>query len=320
MHQTREDFIMLTVTLLGTAATLPQPDRALSSAVFSVNGRHILLDCGEGTQLALHRQRISPMKIDLIALTHYHGDHMLGLPGLLQTMDTMGRTAPLIITGPEEGHAPILAAILTLADELAYPVSFRPMPPEGLPLHTLHSKWPMEAHLDAFPTVHRIASQGYRLTLGRMRRLHSEKALALEIPRPLWRHLQSGHTVTIDSRTIRPDDVCGPKRPGLRVVFTGDTAPCDAVEQASRSADLLIMDATYADDLHDDKAALYGHSTFTQTAALAARAGVKQLWLTHYSAMVTDPAEYLPAAQALCPHAECGTDGKSVMLTFRSDE
>ena len=168
--------------------------------------------------------------------------------------------------------------------------------------------------------MHRIASQGYRLTLGRMRRLHSEKALALEIPRSLWRCLQGGQPVTIASRTIRPDDVCGPERPGLRVVFTGDTAPCDAVEQAARSADLLIMDATYADDLHDDKAALYGHSTFTQTAALAARAGVKHLWLTHYSAMVTDPAEYLPAAQALCPHAECGTDGKSVMLTFRSDE
>lgn len=112
---------MLTVTLLGTAATLPQPDRALSAAVFSVNGRHILLDCGEGTQLALHRQHISPMKLTLIALTHYHGDHILGLPGLLQTLDTMGRSAPLYITGPAEGHEAILAAVLTLADVLSYP-------------------------------------------------------------------------------------------------------------------------------------------------------------------------------------------------------
>jgi len=311
---------MLTVTLLGTAATLPQPDRALSSAVFSVNGRHILLDCGEGTQLALHRQRISPMKIDLIALTHYHGDHMLGLPGLLQTMDTMGRTAPLILTGPEEGHAPILAAILTLADELAYPVEFRPLPPEGLILHTLHPKWPMEACLMAFPTVHRIPSQGYLLTLGRMRRLNTEQVLALGVPRSLWRCLQSGQSVTVDGRTICPDDVCGPERRGLRVVFTGDTAPCSTVEQAAHSADLLIMDATYADDLHDDKAALYGHSTFTQTAALAARANVKRLWLTHYSAMITAPAVYLPAAQAICPTAECGADGKCLTLTFREHD
>ena len=106
----------------------------------------------------------------------------------------------------------------------------------------------------------------------------------------------------------------------VTILKAGPSMRCDAVEQAARSADLLIMDATYADNLHDDKAALYGHSTFTQTAALAARAGVKQLWLTHYSAMVTDPAEHLPAAQAICPTAECGVDGKSVMLTFREGE
>ena len=102
---------MLTATLLGTAATLPQPDRALSCAVFSVGGRSILLDCGEGTQLALHRHHVNPMRIDVVALSHYHGDHILGLPGLLQTLGTMHRTQPLYITGPEEGHEPILAAI-----------------------------------------------------------------------------------------------------------------------------------------------------------------------------------------------------------------
>lgn len=311
---------MLTVTLLGTAATLPQPDRALSSAVFSVNGRHILLDCGEGTQLALHRQHISPMKIDLIALTHYHGDHMLGLPGLLQTMDTMNRTAPLTITGPEEGHEAILTAIFTLADELAYPVNFIPLPANGLSLHALHPKWPLEALLTAFPTVHRIASQGYRLTLGRMRRLHTETATAMGVPRSLWRKLQSGQSVTVEGRMIHPDAVCGPERRGLTAVFTGDTAPCVAVEQAAHSADLLIMDATYADDQHDGKAAQYGHSTFAQTAALAARSGVKRLWLTHYSAMITDPEESLPAAQSIFPAAECGVDGKAVTLTFRERE
>lgn len=311
---------MLTVTLLGTAATLPQPDRALSSAVFSVNGRHILLDCGEGTQLALHRQHVSPMKITLIALTHYHGDHILGLPGLLQTMDTMNRSAPLYITGPAEGHEAILAAIFTLTDELSYPVKFLPMPEDGLPLHDLDPKWPLEAMLTVIPTVHRIASQGYRLSLGRMRRLFTEKAAAMGVPKSLWRKLQSGQRVTVNGRTIHPSSVCGPERKGLTAVFTGDTAPCEAVEQAAKSADLLIMDATYADDKHDDKAALYGHSTFAQTAALAARAGVKRLWLTHYSAMITDPVEQLPAAQAIFPAAECGTDGKTITLTFREGE
>lgn len=311
---------MLTVTLLGTAATLPQPDRALSSAVFSVGGRSILLDCGEGTQLALHRHHVNPMKLTLVALTHYHGDHILGLPGLLQTLGTMNRTRPLYITGPEEGHAPIMAAILTLADELPFPVEFLPMPQEGVFLHDLDPKWPMEATLTAFPTRHRIASQGYALYLTRVRRLYTDKAQAMGIPRHLWRTLQAGQSIFLGSRTIRPESVCGPERPGLKAVFTGDTAPCDAVEAASRHADLLIMDATYPNDSHDGKAALYGHSTFTQSAALASRAGVKRLWLTHYSAMITDPAEHLAAAQAHFPAAECGSDGKSLLLTFREDK
>ena len=310
---------MLTVTLPGTAATLPQPDRALSCAVFSVGGRHILLDCGEGTQLALHRQRISPMKIDLIALTHYHGDHLLGLPGLLQTIDTMGRTAPLYLTGPEEGHGAVLAAVMTLAGELTYPVEFFPMPQETLSLRTLCLKWPPEARLSAFPTAHRVPSQGYKLTLGRTRCLRTDAAAALGVPKALWRQLQSGQCVTVEGRVIRPESVCGPERPGLCAVFTGDTAPCEAVALAAQSADLLIMDATYPDDRYADKAALYGHATFPQAAALAARAGVRRLWLTHYSAMILSPEEALPAAQAIFPAAECGTDGKRLLLTFRGN-
>ena len=311
---------MLTTTLLGTAATLPQPDRALSSAVFSLAGRSILLDCGEGTQLALHRHHVNPMRIDLVALTHYHGDHILGLPGLLQTLGTMDRTQPLYITGPEESHEAILAAILTLADELPYPVEYLSMPVEGLPLHHLNPKWPPEATLTAFPTVHRIPSQGYKLTLGRTRRLHTEVATALNVPKRLWRKLQSGQPVTVNGRLITPFDMCGPERPGLTAVFTGDTAACESVESAAQHADLLIMDATYAKDQYAEKAALYGHATFTQTAALAARAQVKRLWLTHYSARISDPEEFLPEAQDIFPAAECGVDGKAVTLTFRAEE
>ena len=311
---------MLTATLLGTAATLPQPDRALSCAVFSVGGRSILLDCGEGTQLALHRHHVNPMRIDVVALSHYHGDHILGLPGLLQTLGTMDRTQPLYITGPEEGHEPILAAILTLADELPYPVKFLPLPAEGLALHTLHPKWPLDAILTAFPTVHRVPSQGYRLHVGRMRRLYTDKASAMGIPRHLWHMLQSGKSVRVGEREIQPASGCGPERPGLTAVFTGDTAPCEGIITAAKDADLLIMDATYALDKYEDKAALYGHSTFAQAAQAAKSAGAKRLWLTHYSAMITDPQEHLPAAQAIFPAAECGADGLSRTFTFREGE
>lgn len=305
---------MLTVTLLGTAATLPQPDRALSAAVFSCRGRHILLDCGEGTQLALHRQRISPMKIDLIALTHFHGDHILGLPGLLQTMEVMDRKEALVITGPT-GLTDVMRSVLALADELSFPVRLA----EGadpLPMAALHSSWPVGTTLTAFETVHRVASQGYALHIPRMRQMRTGLAAARGIPKALWPQLQSGRTVTVGKRTIRPEEVCGPERKGLTAVFTGDTAPCRSIIDAARDAELLIMDATYADDAHAEKAARYGHSTYGQTALCAAEAGVKRLWLTHFSARLDEPEAYLDAARAHFPQAECGADGMRILLTY----
>lgn len=306
---------MLTVTLLGTAATLPLPDRGLSAAVFTCQGRHILLDCGEGTQLALHRERISPMKIDLVALTHGHGDHVFGLPGLLQSMGTMERTQPLAIACPA-GMEDILAAILTLADELPFPVQPLTIGQEGILLSTLNPRWPQGARLSAFPTQHRIPSQGYRLHIPRLRRLDANKARALGIPRTLWRTLQAGESVRLDGRTILPEDTCYPPRAGIKAVFTGDTAPCPDVIQAAQGADLLITDATYGDDALADKAALYGHSTFSQAAEMAAQAQVHRLWLTHFSAMMDEPETLLPAAKALFSAAECGQDGLRTLLSY----
>lgn len=308
---------MLDVTLLGTAATLPRPDRALSAAVLTCAGRSILFDCGEGTQLALHKSPVSPMKIDLICLTHYHGDHYFGLPGLLQTLSTMNRREPLYITGPAGLHE-AMQPVLLMAEEsqLSYEVRLLSMPEDGLALQTLQSRWPAEARLAAVATEHRIASQGYRFDLARKPRFHAAKAEALHIPRSLWRELQRGCTVWVQGKVIRPEDVRGDERPGLSVVFSGDTAPCTQLLHAARGADLLIMDATYPTDEQADKAALYGHSTFPQAAALARDAQVKALLLTHFSAMIEDVQPYLEAVQAIFPAVHCGTDGMQVHLRF----
>lgn len=309
---------MLDVYLLGSAATMPLPDRSLSAAALTCCGRAILFDCGEGTQLALHSSPVSPMRIDLICLTHYHGDHYFGLPGLLQTMGTMNRTDPLWITGPE-GLEAAMQPVLAMAEEQPFPIHLLPISVSGLRLHDLCARWPEEAVLTTFPTQHRIISQGYRFELGRKRRFHAAQAEALHVPRPMWRMLQRGQAICHNGREITPDMVCGPARRGLCVVFTGDTMPCPEAAGAAQNADLLIMDATYAEDTYADKALLYGHSTFSQTAALAQQAGVKRLWLTHYSAMIKDAEEYLPLAQAHFPGAECGRDGMHLTLNF-SDE
>lgn len=303
---------MIDFTLLGTAATMPLPDRALSSAVLRCNGRTILFDCGEGTQTAARKAHISLMKTDLIALTHYHGDHIFGLPGLMQSMNCLGRTEPLYITGPE-GIDDELAPILRLAGDLQYDVR---LVTGRVQLSALNASWPVGAMLTPFPTEHRVISCGYVFTLSRPPKFLPEKAKHLGIPVSCWRRLQNGESVQIGGKTVAPDMVTGNARKGLSVIFSGDTAPCESLQAASKGADLLVCDATYADDAQEDLASLYGHSTFSQAAALAANANVRRLWLTHYSQMIDSPEDYLPNAQRIFPDTECGFDGKSIKLIF----
>ena len=281
---------MLTITLLGTAATMPLPDRALTAAVAECGGHSLLFDCGEGTQTAARRAGVNLMKMDAVCLTHYHGDHIFGLPGLLQTLGCQGRTRPLALYGPKG-------------------------------LGETFGGWPQGAKLTPVPTRHRVVSQGYRLDLPRAGRFSPEQARALGVPVKQWKTLQHGESITLDGgRVIRPEAVLGPARQGLSFVFSGDTAPCPALEKAAAGADLLLCDSTYALPEQAAQAKQYGHSTFGQSAALAAKAGAKRLWLVHYSPMITAPEEELAQAQSLFPAAECGYDGKSITLQYEEAE
>lgn len=307
---------MITVTLLGTAATMPLPDRALTAAVLECSGHSLLFDCGEGTQAAARRAGVSLMKLDGICLTHWHGDHIFGLPGLLQTLGCQGREKPLALFAPA-GDAGLLEALRVLTGPLPYPLRPALLPPEGLDLTALG--WPAGAALSAFPTRHRVASQGYCFTLARAGKFDPQRARALGVAMPLWGRLQKGETVSAGERLVRPEEVLGPARRGLRVVFSGDTAPCPGLEEAARGADLLLCDATYPTDDYADQAALYGHSTFPQCGALAARAGARRLWLVHYSPIIQQPEAYLGEARAAFPAAECGADGKQITLRFEEE-
>ena len=309
---------MIDVTLLGAAALLPLPDRALTAAVLSCGGRSILFDCGEGTQTAARRAGVSLMKTDLIAFTHYHGDHVFGLPGLLQTMYSMGRTDPLYITGPGELMQAV-GLLAALAGELSYEVRALTLPGEPLPLAALHPAWPEKAAIASFETRHRGPSVGYCFTLDRAGRFLPEKAGALGVPKPLWGRLQKGETVRTEAGEIVPAAVTGPPRRGLKFVFTGDTSPCETLVSAAKGADLMISEATYGDDAHSAIALERGHMTFSMAARAAAEAGVKRLWLAHFSQSVTDPAEFLPNAAAVFPGAVCGYDGLRVRLDFEEE-
>lgn len=296
---------MLTVTLLGCGGTRPLPHRALSVCAVQYNGAVVLLDCGEGTQVAAQRAGISLVKIGTVLLTHYHGDHLFGLPGLLQTMAGLGRTTPLLLAGP-----PGLAAVWQAVHQLAGPTPF------AVQLHELDGcAGEFQAAgltVEAFPCEHRVPCCGYALSLRRAPKFDPVKARALGIPPQRWRALQRGETVC----GVSPSQVLGPPRRGLRVVYGTDTRPCDALRLAARGADLLCMDATYASDEDLVKAQQYGHATCREAGLLAAQAGTRRLWLTHYSASVEDPAEGLAAAQEKFPEAEAGYDGLTCTLQF----
>ena len=312
---------MLTITLLGTAATMPLPERALTVALAECGGHSLLFDCGEGTQTAARRAGVNLMKLDAICLTHYHGDHIFGLPGLLQTLGCQGRTRLLTLFGPA-GLQPVWAALGALAGPLPYPIETREVGSDPIALNALSgaaSGWPAGATLQPFRTRHRVPSCGYRIDLPRAGRFLPEQAKALGVPVADWKRLQHGEAVWVDGIRIAPEQVLGAPRQGLRFVFSGDTAPCPNLRKAAEGADLLICDATYPEAAQEAQAKQYGHSTFAQGAKIAADAGVKRFWLAHYSPMITDPAEFLPQAQAVFPAAECGFDGKQIVLQYEEN-
>lgn len=305
---------MTDITILGTAATMPGKERALSAALLGCEGRAILFDCGEGTQTAMKRCAVSPMKIDVIALTHYHGDHIFGLPGLLQSMSCYERTEPLYITGPE-GLEDILSPIMQLAGETGFPVISLTVPEKGISLCELHPAWPERAALKSFETRHRVISQGYRFDLSRGGRFLTEKAEALGVPRRYWSQLQRGINAEFDGKTVEPSEVMTAERKGISAVFSGDTAPCEELIKAACGADVLICDGTYGDDADSGEAEKYGHSTYRQAAELACAAGAGKLVLTHFSQKMKNP-ESLLSNSAAFPNTVCAYDGMKIALNF----
>lgn len=305
---------MVDVTLIGTGALQPLPERALASAAITCGGRTLLLDCGEGTQSAAKRAGVSLMKIDVIALTHYHGDHTYGLPGLLQSMAMAGRTEPVYVLGPKGLHE-AMRPFMMLCPRLPFELRFAETA-ERVALGELIDGWMEGTVLTPFATNHRVPSQGYRFDLLRAGRFMPEHATALGVPVALWNALQHGEPVVAEGRAILPEQVMSAPRRGISVAYTGDTAPDESMAQAAADADLLICEATYGEDEQEALALEHGHMTFAQAAQLAAKAKAHELWLTHYSPMITDPQEHIQNAAAHFEQAVCGQDGLTKTLRF----
>jgi ribonuclease Z len=264
------------LVFLGTAGSWPTKERSASAIALDTEKELVLLDCGEGTQRQFFQSTASFMRVRRIFITHFHGDHFLGLPGLIQSMGLNNRTEPLDLYGPPDAKG-IFERILTLGYfTLRFPVHLHALQPDesvDLPGYTVRTA----------PADHTVPALAYRVEEGPKRgRFDAEKARELGIRGRDFSHLEAGEEVRVAGRTVRPEEVIGPVRPGLSVVYSGDGRPSDAVRRLAHRASALIHEATMAED-HEAEANAWGHSSARQAAEVARDAEVGRLFLTHFS-------------------------------------
>ncbi|HJZ62365.1 MAG TPA: ribonuclease Z [Miltoncostaeaceae bacterium] len=299
----------LFVTFIGTAASVPTATRSTAATLIARGGDRWLVDCGEGTQRQLLRSGLGLVDVDVVLLTHLHGDHLLGLPGLLKTYGLRERDRPLAVIGPP-GLAGLLERLGVVVGRTPYPIWIEETGP-GVVLETAG------ARMEAFHTDHSVPSLGYALVEDpRPGAFDLAAARALGIPEgPLYGRLQRGEAVALpDGREVRPGEVLGPQRPGRTVVLSGDTRPCAGTEAAATGATLLVHEATFLED-EAQRAIETRHSTAREAAELAARAGVELLALTHLSSR-TLPREARRQAEEAFPDVIVPRDFDQVELPF----
>lgn len=304
---------MLDVCLLGASGMMPLPERRLSATLVRYKGRLVLLDCGEGTQIALRARGWGLRDLTAIFLTHLHADHVLGLPGLLLTLAhaAKGADEPLTIYGPEPLE-PVLRGLLVVAPRLPYPLRIGVL--RGGETFAVAGLAGLA--VSCAPLDHDMPCLAYALSVPRARRFDPDRARELGVPLPLWRSLQRGDTVEVEGRTIAPDEVLGPPRRGIRVVLATDTRLVANLPAFVAGADLLIAEGMYGDEADKPVRWQAQHLTFAEAAAVARAGGARQLWLTHFSPALTDPAAYLDRATAIFPATTVGYDGLTTTLAF----
>ena len=300
---------MLDVCLLGCGGMMPLPYRWLTSLLTRFNGSSLLVDCGEGTQIAIKEKGWSFKPIDVICFTHYHGDHISGLPGLLLTMGNADRKEPLTLIGPK-GLERVVNALRVIAPELPFPIIYKEI--EGAEQSFMMNGY----RLKAFRVNHNVLCYGYTLEIDRAGKFDPKRALEAEIPQVYWKHLQKGETVEYEGRRLTPEMVLGPPRKGIKLTYTTDTRPTNSIRENAKGSDLFICEGMYGEKEKASKAVEYKHMTFYEAAQLARDADVKELWLTHYSPSLTYADEYMDDVRKIFPAAKAGKDKKSVELKF----
>ncbi len=248
----------------------------------------------------------------MICFTHFHADHISGLPGLLLTMGNAERTQPLTLIGPK-GLVRVVSALRVIAPELPFEIQCIELtkPEETFEFYGYH--------ITAFKVNHNVTCYGYTLEIRRQGKFDPARAKEQEIPLKYWNPLQKGETVTEGDKVYTPEMVLGPARKGIKLTYTTDTRPVRSIAEHAKGSDLFICEGMYGEQDKEDKARAYKHMTFKEAAALAKEAQVKEMWLTHYSPSLVRPEEALPEAQKIFPNTVAARDRQSVELQFEEE-
>lgn len=303
---------MLDVCLLGTSGMMPLPGRCLTSLMTRYNGSSLLIDCGEGTQVSIRIKGWSVHGIDTICFTHFHGDHISGLPGLLLSMGNSDRTEPVTLIGPK-GLEKIVNNLRCIAPELPFDLKFIELEDKIQTIDINGYK------ITAFKVNHNVVCYGYTIDIERGGKFHVEKAMENNIPQKFWSLLQKGNEVQENGVVYTPDMVLGPPRKGIKVTYCTDSRPTQSILDNAKDSVLFICEGMYGEKDKQTKAKEHKHMTFYEAAKIAATAQVGQLWLTHFSPSMAKPEMFLDDVREIFNNTIIPKDRRSVALDFDNE-
>lgn len=301
---------MLDICLLGVGGMMPMPGRFLTAMLARIEGRLLLIDCGEGTQVTMKMQGWGFKSVDVICFTHFHADHISGLPGLLLTIGNAGREEPLTLIGPQ-GLEYIVEGLRRICPELPFALHYIEIGKD--------TPNPIEAgvfRISHCAADHMVKCHAYRLDLHRRGRFDVGKAMALGLPKTLWGKVQKQGMVEYKGRTYTADMVLGEGRPGISVAYCTDSRPVDRLLGLIDGVQLFICEGMYGEEEKKQKAKAHKHMLFSEAAQLARQGHVGELWLTHFSPALTAPEQFLEVATSIFPNTELGEERKCTTLLF----